>query len=127
MPRTRKKKLLKKKSFQKLVIFPTGFLILNVFEEIIEYKSAAIDNPWLQTLLLMFILLLGISFVGLILIPTVENLVGEMHQSSNRKAGRLGELMLVFLIYAALYLLYFQVYIHGPESVLPAAMRNIPQ
>jgi hypothetical protein len=52
-------------------------------------------------------------------------MVRELHRGS-RQGGVLGELIFLTLLGLGIFWLYHQIYIIGPESVLPADWANPP-
>ena len=98
-------------------------LIKNLVEEVLAYKLQAITNPYWHTAALLFMFAFGFSIVALVLSPAAEAWVAGVFRSAGKHAGRVGELLIVAGVIAAMFYLYFQVYTHGPETLLPPAWR----
>lgn len=105
-------------------VLPCCLLLLNLGVEIVTYKAKGIADPWLRTGFIMGMVLFGASLVTLALAPAVAALVRWMHQGSRQQGGRMGEALFLAVLGAAVFWLYYQTYIVGPESLLPATWEN---
>lgn len=105
-------------------VLPCCLLLLNLCVEIVSYKSRQIADPWLRTGFIMGMVLFGASFVTYAFAPAVAFLVRSLHQGSKQRGGWLGELLFLAVLGAVVFWLYYQVYIVGPESLLPAEWEN---
>ena len=54
----------------------------------------------------------------------VEAVVSRLHRTSRQNAGVFGEVIFACVLGLAIFWLYYQVYIHGPASILPAEWAN---
>ena len=105
-------------------VLPCCLLLLNLGVEIITYKAKAIADPWLRTGFIMGMVLFGASLVTFALAPAVATLVRWLHQGSRQQGGRMGEILFLAVLGVAVFWLYYQTYIIGPESLLPDEWRN---
>ena len=111
------------RTLKKYVIFPCCLLIFGAVEEIVEYKSALFTNPYLRVAAMMFFYAFGIALIAFTLTPLLERIVLRFHTVSKRGAGRAGEYVFVLLLLAAVYFLWFQIIVNGPETLLPETWR----
>ena len=111
------------RTLKKYVIFPCCLLIFGTIEEVVEYKSALIANPWLRVGAMMFFYAFGIALIAFLLTPWLEKVVLRFHKASKYGAGRLGEYAFVALLLAGVYYLWYRIIILGPESLLPPSWR----
>lgn len=114
----------KKVNVRNYFILPISFLLLNAVEEVVIYKLEMITNPWVQTAAIMALLLVGISMVAFVFIPFFEGGLVNLHTSSKRNYGRVGEIVFMVAVLLVVYFLYYYVYIRGPEQLLPPDLRN---
>ncbi len=105
-------------------VLPCCLLLLNLCIGLVGYKAKMVDDPFLQTGLVMAMVLFGGSLVGFVLAPTIEALVVSLQRTSRRGMGDLGEVAFLFFLAAGVFWLYYRMYILGPESLLPDAWRN---
>jgi len=105
-------------------ILPCCLLLLNVCNSLVSYKAGMIADPFLRTLAIIFFILIGSSAVAFLLAPAIEALVRTLHRTSQRGAGELGRVAFLVLLGVGVFYLYYQLYIHGPEAILPQIFRN---
>ncbi|HWA11326.1 MAG TPA: hypothetical protein VG838_17945 [Opitutaceae bacterium] len=105
-------------------VLPCCLLLLNLCIELVSYKARVIDSPFLRTLAIMGMVLVGGSLVGFVVAPAIGALVNALHRGSRQRAGRLGEILFLVGLGAVVFWLYYRVYILGPGSVLPPEWRN---
>ena len=105
-------------------VLPCCLLLLNLCVELVSYKAKMLGYPLLRTAAIMGMVLFGGSLVGFVVAPAIGKLVGVLQRSSRHGAGELGEIFFLLALGAAVFWLYYQVYILGLDSVLPAAWRN---
>ncbi|HZZ19509.1 MAG TPA: hypothetical protein VFE25_09075 [Opitutaceae bacterium] len=105
-------------------VLPCCILLLNLCVGLVSYKAKLIDEPIEQVLVVMAMVLFGGSLVGFVLAPAIEVTIGNLHRSSRRKWGELGEIGFILLLGALVFWLYYRMYIMGPEYLLPAEWRN---
>lgn len=105
-------------------VLPCCLLILNLAMEIATYKAKLIGDPFLRTIFIIAVGLFGASLVAFAISPALIWTVQRLHAGSRDNAGRLGEVLFLMGLGAGVFWLYYQVYIHGPEAVLPAAWEN---
>lgn len=111
------------RSLKKYIIFPCCLLIFGAVEEVVVYKSEIIANPHLRVGAMMVFYAFGIALIAFTLTPIIENLVLRVHAVTKAGYGRLGEYLFVLLLLAVVYFLWFQIIIHGPETLLPPEWR----
>lgn len=107
-------------------VLPCCLLLLNLCVELVSYKAKLIDEPIVRTLTIMAMVLFGGSFVGFVVAPAIGALVSWMQRSSRQNWGGLGEAMFLLALGLVIFWLYYQIYIVGPESVLPQEWHNPP-
>ncbi len=105
-------------------VLPCCLLLLNLCVELVSYKAKVVGDPYVRVLVIMGMVLVGGSLVGFVVAPAIAALVGTLHRSSRRSAGGLGEILFLVVLGAAVFWLYYRVYILGPASVLPVEWQN---
>src|SRR5687768_10523059 len=107
-------------------VVPCCLLLLNLCVEVASYKARMIYDPYLRTGAIMGMVLFGGSLVMFVAAPAISLLVGSLHRGSRQGGGGLGEVIFLLLLGVVVFWLYYQIYIVGPEAVLPAAWHNPP-
>ena len=105
-------------------ILPCCLLLLNLFLNVLSYKEKLISNRLLKTAFVMFMVLIGSSLVAYLLSPAIEAMVKSLHLASRHRGGGVGEVVFLAALGVGIFALYYAVYIHGPQSILPPAWRN---
>ena len=105
-------------------ILPCCLLLLNLVNNLISYKAEMIDDAFLRVVVIILLVLFGGSLVAFAVAPGLQIMVRNLHHGSRDGAGRIGEAIFLLALGAVVFWLYYQMYIHGPESVLPRAWRN---
>jgi hypothetical protein len=105
-------------------ILPCCILLLNLFAGIVSYKAKGIDDPLLQTAVVMLMVLFGGSLIGFLAAPLIQFVVGVVHHRSKRRFGILGEAAFLAALAVLVFWLYYRMYILGPQYLLPEAWRN---
>lgn len=105
-------------------ILPCCLLLLNVCNSLVSYKAGMIEDPYLRVLAIIGLVLFGSSLVAFVFSPAIETLVRTLYKGSEKGAGGLGQLLFLVLLGIGVYYLYYQLYIHGPEALLPRMMLN---
>ena len=105
-------------------ILPCCLLLLNVCNSLVSYKAGMIADPLLRTGAIIFFILIGSSLVAYVFTPAIEALVRTLHRTSQKGAGELGRVAFLVLLGAGVFYLYYQLYIHGPQSILPQVLWN---
>src|SRR4051812_38593261 len=67
-------------------VLPCCLLLLNLCVELVSYKARMFGNPVLRTAAIMGMVLFGGSFVGFVVAPAINVLIGGLHHSSRRRA-----------------------------------------
>jgi hypothetical protein len=106
------------------LVLPCCLLLLNLCVGLVSYKAKMIEDPLVQTAVVMGMVLFGGSLVGFILAPAIEATVSTLHRTSKRRFGGLGEAAFIGLLVVLVFWLYFRMYIMGPQYLLPAEWRN---
>ncbi|MBK9991464.1 MAG: hypothetical protein IPP19_12200 [Verrucomicrobia bacterium] len=83
-----------------------------------------IGDPIFRVIAIIFFVLVGSSLVAFVFAPAIEGLVRSLYRTSEKGAGGLGRVAFLILLGIGVFFLYYQLYIHGPESLADAAMRN---
>ena len=105
-------------------VLPCCLLLLNLCVEIVSYKTKTIYDPYVRTGVIMAMVLIGGSLVGFAASPIIGALVGRLHHGSKKTGGSLGEAAFLIGLGLLIYWLYFRVYTHGAQSILPPMWRN---
>lgn len=105
-------------------ILPCCMLLLNVANSLISYKAGMIDDPYLRVLAIIAMILFGSSLVAFVFSPAIEAMVRSLYRSSEKGAGGLGQVLFLAGLGVLVYFLYYELYIHGPEALLPQVLRN---
>lgn len=105
-------------------ILPCCLLLLNLVNSIVSYKAAMIADHVIRVAVIMALVLGGSSIVAFLVAPAVETVVNRLHRSSRQNAGVFGEVVFASVLGLFIFWLYYQVYIHGPASILPAEWAN---
>jgi len=115
-----------KRNVQKFLILPTSLLTLNIVEEIVCYKAAAMRNPHVRAGALMAMFFCGFTLVGVLFAPLIMKALQRARQGGRKKGGDLGELLIWAILYAGIYYVYYLMYgaPGGVENILPAAWEN---
>lgn len=107
-------------------VIPCCLLLFNLCVEIVSYKAKMIPHPLLRTAFIMAMVLGGASLLTFAVAPAILTLVRTLHRGSRQGGGIVGELVFLAVLGAVIFWLYYQVYIVGPDSVLPAGWVNPP-
>ena len=107
-------------------ILPCLLLLLNLVNNVVSYKAGLVADPFLRTATVIALVLFGGTVVAFLLSPALEKLVQALHRSSKSGAGSLGEVVFLIGLGALVFWLYYQVTLHGIESLLPAEWHNSP-
>ena len=115
----------KKKNIAKYLVFPITYLILELVEDVLIYKAVLFKNAWLQTLVVIGILVFGISLVAFALVPFFQGGLDSLRKV-NKKHGALGEFMFTASVLLAIYFLYYIKVSTGGgiEALLPDFFHN---
>lgn len=113
----------KSKGFRHYLIFPITYLILELVEEFIYYKSELIADPWVRTAAVMVGLVCGISLLAFILVPFFEGGLDTIRKS-HKNHGVWVDFLVTFFILAALYYIYHLKIHEGFKNVLPPFLLN---
>ena len=105
-------------------ILPCCLLLLNVCNSLVSYKADMIGDPILRVFAIIFFVLVGSSLVAYFVAPAIEGVVRSLYKSSEKSAGGIGQIVFLIFLGIAVFFLYYQLYIHGPASLLPATLRN---
>lgn len=106
------------------LVMPTCLLLLNAIEEVVIYKlqNGGI-NKLMLTLVLVLMFAIGFSFVGDILVPHIKAFMEKAHHGSRKHTGELGLLAFYATLCGLMFLLYFIIYVKGPQFLLPPTWR----
>jgi len=105
-------------------ILPCCLLLLNVCNSLISYKAGVISDPIFRVFAIIFFVLVGSSLVAYVFAPAIEGVVRSLYKTSEKSAGGLGQILFLGLLGVGVFFVYYQLYIHGVESLLPAMLRN---
>lgn len=105
-------------------VLPCCLLLLNLVNSFVGYKAEMIDEPFLRTLLVIFLVLCGSSIMAFVVAPAIDRIVKFMQRGSRQGGGRMGEVLFLLILGAGLFWCYYQLCNHGPAALLPAEWRN---
>jgi hypothetical protein len=105
-------------------ILPCCLLLLNLVNNLISYKAEVIRDPLIRVATIILLVLFGGSVVAFAIAPGLEAIVRGLHRGSRHEAGRVGEAVFLVVLGAAVFWLYYEMYINGPQSLLPRAWEN---
>lgn len=105
-------------------VLPCCLLLLNLVNSLIGYKAELIAEPFLRTLVVIFLVVCGSSLVAFGVAPAITAIVRMLQRGSTRGGGRLGELIFLLVLGAGVFWCYYQLSNHGPSALLPADWRN---
>jgi hypothetical protein len=105
-------------------VLPCCVLLLNLLVGLVSYKAQLIADPVLRTGFIMAMVLFGGSLIGWAMAPALTWVVDLLHRRSRRTGGTVGEIFFLLVLGAVVFWLYYRMYIHGPQAVLPPAWRN---
>lgn len=112
------------KNLRKYLVFPITYLILELLEEFLYYKSELIEDVWVRTAVLMTALVAGISLLAFLLVPFFEGGLETLHKS-HKKHGPFADFAVTLLLLAALYYVYYVKLSAGSiKAILPPFMLN---
>ena len=107
-----------------MTILPICLLLLNAVQEVIAYKLPKfIRNPYTRTAVLIFLFAVGFAIIGDFLVPWIATLFEHGHKKSQKEGGKSGILIFYILSFAGIYLIYYIIYIKGPQYILPPLWR----
>ena len=112
-----------KKQFSKFLVLPITYLLLDLGEDFFIYKAELIQDPWLETAVVMGILTLGIAVVAFALVPFFEGGL-ETLRKSHKRHGAMGEFIFTTLLLAGIFFLYYVKTQNGLEALLPPVLLN---
>ena len=105
-------------------ILPCCLLLLNLVNSILSYKAAMIYDHVIRVAVIMAMILGGTSIVAFLVAPAIQAVVNRGHRTSRQSAGVFGEVVFMCGLGLVIFWLHYQVYIHGPASILPAEWAN---
>lgn len=105
-------------------ILPCCLLLLNVCNSLVSYKADMIGDPIIRVFAIIFFVLVGSSVVAYFVAPAIEGVVRSLYKSSEKSAGGFGQIVFLVTLGVGVFFVYYQLYIHGPASLLPVALRN---
>lgn len=106
-------------------VLPCCLLLLNLCVELVSYKAKSLGEPIVQVLIIMAMVLFGGSLVAFIVSPAIERAITWSHQKSRSGGGSVGEVLFLLALGGLIFWLYYEVYIVGPESILPGSWHNL--
>ena len=105
-------------------VLPCCLLLLNLVNSLVGYKAEMIDEPFLRTLIVIFLVLCGSSLVAFVLAPAIGMAVNSLQRGSRQGGGRVGETIFLLVLGAGVFWCYYQLCNHGPAALLPVGWRN---
>ena len=113
-------------ALERYYVLPCCLLLLNLCNEVISYKARLIDSPFGRTAFIMGLVLFGASLVAFAVAPALIWMVQSLRRTSRSAGGGLGEILFLAALGGLVFWLYYENYIHGTETLLPAEWRNGP-
>ena len=105
-------------------VLPCCLLLLNLCNSVVTYKSGVIHDELLRTLFVIGMVLVGSSVVAFLVSPAIEAVVRALRRKSKQSGGELGEMLFLIALGVAVFCLYYEATIHGPQALLPSAWKN---
>lgn len=105
-------------------ILPCCLLLLNLVNSIVSYKAAMIYDPVVRVAAIILMILIGSSIVAFLVAPAIQSTVNRLHHSSRQSGGVFGEVIFMCLLGIAIFWLYYQVTVHGPQAIIPREWAN---
>ena len=105
-------------------VLPCCLLLLNLCNSVVAYKAGTIRDGMLRTVFVIALVLFGSSVVAFLVSPAISTLIGWLHRTSRRNAGRAGEAAFLLVLGIVIFWVYYRLSSFGPASVLPAGWRN---
>lgn len=106
------------------LILPLSFLLLNIIEEILQYKiQREIENKYIMIACLVGAYGLGFAVVGDLLVPKAKVLTEFGHKANKKRSGTLGIILFYCAVILVIYIIYFYLYTYGPQCLLPEEWR----
>jgi hypothetical protein len=99
-------------------------LLLNLVNQVVSYKAHLIADAFLRTCVVIALVLFGGTVVGVVAEPAIGAFVGWLHRSSRQEWGRVGEVLFMVALGAAVFWLYYRIDLYGVGSILPPGWRN---
>jgi len=107
-----------------MIILPVCLLLFNAAQEVVEYMLPRfVPNPYYRTAVLIFLFVIGFAVIGDILVPWIAELLDKGHKTSKTQGGNLGIILFYSGTFAAIYVIYYIIYIKGPQFIIPAIWR----
>ncbi len=108
-----------------MIILPVCLLFWNAVEEVAQYELARfVPNPYYRTAAIIVMLAFGFTLIADFVSPWIAALLEKHYKNSKKMMGKtLGTLAFCLVTLGCIYLLYFMIYIKGPQSVLPPPWR----
>lgn len=111
-------------TLRKWIIFPCCLLIFGLVEELLYYKLELIANRHVRVGVMMFLYVAGISLVAFVITPAIEKIVLKFYMGTKHGFGWVGEILFVAILLLLTYFLWYQLFIYGPEVLLPNDWHN---
>jgi hypothetical protein len=110
--------MMKKRQLRKYLVLPVSLLLLNAVEDVAIYRmQAIIGDPFLLTGSIIALFLIGFSIVGFVISPAIEVMIEKTHATGRVFFGPVGSLAMLLAISAAIYWVYYKIYINGASSI----------
>ena len=115
---------MKKAVVRDYYVLPCCLLVLNLGVEVAQYKVKGFAEPLVAMAVIMGVVLFGGSLMAFVVAPGLSWMISMLHRGSRQSAGEIGEALFLVVLGVVIFWLYYQVYIIGPQSILPLAWRN---
>jgi hypothetical protein len=112
---------MKKRHAEHYIILPSCLLLLNVFNQVVGHVAKGRIEPWIETLIVMLLVLAGSSVTAFLIVPWLAALLRFVFRQSAQNAGGAGELTCAVLYFGGVYWLYYILNVHGPGALVPAS------
>lgn len=109
----------------KYFILPSCLLVLNLVNQVIEYKvGSLVEDGLLRTMTVIALVLFGGSITAFVVAPALESAVRWMYKGSKSQAGVIGEALVLLGAGAVVFWLYYRYVVQGPEALIPEVWWN---
>ena len=99
-------------------------MVMDAVAEVVIYKLSEIGDHFVRVCAIMAMIGFGFGLVSFVLTPWLDKQLRTLHRGTRRGWGILGEVVLFGTIAVGLFALHYQLYVHGPQTLLPPAWRN---
>ena len=112
------------KNLTTYLILPFCLLLLNAAQEIFIYKfRGMIKNNLIYVGVLVLMFAIGFTVIGNLVAPWIKQAMEKLYKNTKKRSGAVGIALFYWIVIGIIYLLYFIIYVHGPQYLLPKLWR----